>query len=182
MNQHPREIHIRLKESQIEQMKAGRVLIDVEHPAPATVTEADICPATQQTIRMVPAGKNNWRNREGSCNRCRYYFKKYGMNYYTCTKETFKGNCVVYAADNRLCDLFQPKYHSVFVEKPAPVKKRKCTRYRVMERIVYTAENAAPIGAYFGRYLGNRQARICNEAREWMNVSLSTITKRKETK
>ena len=103
------ELQIRLKPSQLENFKrGGRLVIDVETPAPAEVTTATISEATGQVVREIPKGKNNFRP-AGTCGDCAGYSRQRGANAFRCSKKTFTGDCYLFAALARTCDLFQPK-------------------------------------------------------------------------
>lgn len=102
-----KELQIRLTEEQAEQLKTGRLVIDVETPAPAEVTQAAICESTGLPVRNLPASdKNNFRA-SGTCADCAAFRRKHTS--FRCTKKTFRGDCYVMAALRFTCDLFQPK-------------------------------------------------------------------------
>jgi hypothetical protein len=103
------ELQIRLTPEQAEALKTGRLVIDVEQPAPAEVCEAEISEATGQTVRTIPeTKKNNFRD-SGTCSDCQHFNRRRGANVFRCGKKTFKGDCYVYAALRKTCDLFELK-------------------------------------------------------------------------
>ncbi len=102
------ELHIRLTAAQVEEMRAGRLVIDVDNPMPAEVTTSQISEATGQIVREIPKGKNNFRP-AGTCCDCSGYKRQRGANCFRCTRKTFKGDCYLFAALARTCDLFEPK-------------------------------------------------------------------------
>jgi len=104
------ELQIRLQPAQLENFKAGgRLVIDVEIPAPAEVTTAQISESTGQTVREIPTTKKNNFRASGTFSDCAGYSRQRGSNVFRCRKKTFKGDCYGMAALFRVCDLFEPK-------------------------------------------------------------------------
>ena len=104
------ELQIRLHPSQIANLsKGGRLVIDVDEPAPAEVTTAQISEATGFPVRIIPKTKKNNFRQSGTCCDCAGYKRRYGENVFRCGKKTFKGDCYAMAALSRVCDLFEPK-------------------------------------------------------------------------
>jgi hypothetical protein len=104
------ELQIRLNPAQLANLsKGGRLVIDVDDPAPAEVTTAQICEATGQTVRVIPTTKKNNFRTSGTCCDCIGYNRRRGANVFRCTKKTFKGDCYAMAALSHVCDKFEPK-------------------------------------------------------------------------
>ncbi len=105
----PRELQIRLTEAQAEALKTGRIVIDVEQPAPAEVSGAMLSESTGLPVRIIPKTKKNNFREAGTCGDCQGFTRRRGANVFRCNKKTFKGDCYVYAALSRTCDLFKSK-------------------------------------------------------------------------
>jgi hypothetical protein len=104
------EIQIRLQPAQIEGLRnGGRLVIDIETPAPAEVSTAEIGEATGFPVRVVPTTKKNNFRQSGTCCDCIGYSRRHGTNVFRCRKSTFKGDCYAMAGLQRVCDLFETK-------------------------------------------------------------------------
>lgn len=104
------ELQIRLNPAQLANLsKGGRLVIDVDDPAPAEVTTAQISEATGFPVRVIPATKKNNFRTSGTCCDCAGYNRRRGANVFRCSRKTFKGDCYAMAALSHVCDKFQPK-------------------------------------------------------------------------
>jgi len=104
------ELQIRLNPAQLANLgKGGRLVIDVDDPAPAEVTTAEISESTGLPVRVVPVTKKNNFRCSGTCADCVGFNRQRGSNVFRCRKKTFKGDCYVMAALSRVCDRFEPK-------------------------------------------------------------------------
>ena len=104
------ELQIRLNAAQIANLgNGGRLVIDVDDPAPAEVTTAEISEATGFPVRIIPKTKKNNFRASGTCSDCAGFNRRKGANVFRCSKKTFKGDCYAMAALSRVCDRFEPK-------------------------------------------------------------------------
>ena len=102
------ELQIRLQPEQIKDLLAGgRLIVDVEEPKPAEVVSAPIVPATGLPVRKIPETKKHNFRKSGTCADCLHFSRRY--NAFRCQKKTFPGDCYLFAALYRVCDLFEPK-------------------------------------------------------------------------
>ncbi len=100
------EIKIRLTDANLEQMKTGRLVIDIEAPGPDIEIQHSPLNFNDLPQRVIPSGKNNFRRHKPCCDCAAYAYK---ANTFTCTKKTFNGDCYRMAAMSMTCDKWQPK-------------------------------------------------------------------------